>query len=187
MTSEKALGLGEVEKQVCRCEGCPLAKTRTNTVFSRGSGTKVMFIGEAPGEQEDAQGKPFVGKAGQLLDLYIDFIGLEEKDYYITNILKCRPPHNRDPLPEEEEACMGYLKEQVRLLQPQVIVCLGRIAASRIISPDFRITKDHGTRFRRGNTVILATFHPSALLRDPSKREAALDDFKKILEELKEA
>lgn len=181
MDETKKLLLKETEAEVAECKRCALCKTRTNTVFGRGCETaRILFIGEAPGESEDRQGKPFVGAAGQLLDQYIAFIGLEEKDYYIANILKCRPPRNRDPLPEEEEACLPFLKKQVEILQPEIIICLGRIAAKRIISPDFRITKEHGVWFHRGNQKILATFHPSALLRDPIKKEAALEDFKKI-------
>lgn len=173
--------LTEAENAVSQCRRCALCNTRTNTVFGRGSDSaRILFIGEAPGESEDREGKPFVGAAGRLLDQYIAFIGLEEKDYYIANILKCRPPRNRDPLPEEEDACLPFLRRQVEILSPEIIVCLGRIAAKRIISPDFRITKEHGVWFERGKQKILATFHPSALLRDPTKKEAALEDFKKI-------
>ncbi len=178
---DKNQRLNEVEKEVAICKKCSLCNTRTHTVFGRGSeNARILFIGEAPGESEDREGKPFVGAAGQLLDHYIDFIGLEEDDFYIANILKCRPPRNRDPLPEEEDACLPFLRKQVEILRPEIIVCLGRIAAKRIISPDFRITKDHGIWFHRGQQKIIATFHPSALLRDPAKKEAALLDFKKI-------
>lgn len=185
MEQEKKEKLKALEDAVRRCERCELCKTRTNVVFGRGDArAKILFVGEAPGANEDAQGLPFVGAAGNLLDQYIEFIGLEPEDYYIANILKCRPPKNRDPLPEEEECCIPYLKEQVGILRPKIIVCLGRIAAKRIISPDFAITKQHGVWFERGNTKIMATYHPSALLRDPSKREAVLLDFKKILENI---
>lgn len=181
MEETKKLQLKEAEESVQQCRKCSLCNTRTSTVFGRGShNARILFIGEAPGESEDREGKPFVGAAGQLLDHYIAFIGLEEKDYYIANILKCRPPHNRDPLPEEEDACLPFLRRQVDILRPEIIICLGRIAAKRIISPDLRITKEHGVWFHRGKQKILATFHPSALLRDPAKKEAALEDFKKI-------
>ncbi|MBQ4037817.1 MAG: uracil-DNA glycosylase [Clostridia bacterium] len=180
---EKTLSALRDEAMVCRA--CRLCETRKNVVFGRGSEhPRIMFIGEAPGEQEDLQGLPFVGAAGQLLQLYLDYLGLEDEDYYIANILKCRPPRNRDPLPEEEQACIGKLRDQVKLLAPKVIVCLGRIAACRIISPDFRITREHGKWFDRGGMRVMATFHPSALLRDPTKKEAALLDFKSILNEI---
>ena len=177
--------LAALRETVSQCSACRLCETRNNVVFGKGSEhPKVLFIGEAPGEQEDRQGLPFVGAAGQLLQLYLDFLGLEAEDYYIANILKCRPPRNRDPLPEEEEACMGWLRAQVKLLAPKVIVCLGRIAACRSLSPDFRITREHGVWFDRGGMRVMATFHPSALLRDPAKKEAALLDFKSILNEI---
>ncbi len=184
MQEEKEAAMEELKRQHENCRQCPLCQTRTNTVFGRGNpGAEILFVGEAPGADEDREGLPFVGAAGQILNQYLDFIGLEEEDYYIANILKCRPPRNRDPLPEEEDACMGYLRRQVQIIAPRILVCLGRIAAQRIISPDFRITKDHGKWFERGGTRIMATFHPSALLRDPSKKEAALTDFKMIAEE----
>lgn len=181
MNEQKSEQLLAVELKVKECRGCALCKTRTNTVFGRGSeNARILFIGEAPGESEDREGLPFVGAAGQLLDHFLAFIGLEEEDYYIANILKCRPPRNRDPLPEEENACLDFLRRQVEIIRPEIIVCLGRIAAQRIISPEFRITKEHGVWFERGSQKIMATFHPSALLRDPAKKEAALEDFKKI-------
>ncbi len=181
---EKSEALRELENEVGACEGCALCQRRKNTVFGRGSEkAKILFVGEAPGENEDLQGKPFVGAAGQLLDRYLEFIGLEEEDYYIANILKCRPAGNRDPLPEEEEACIGYLRRQVQILQPRILICLGRIAAGRIIAPDFKITRDHGKWYEAGQTKMMATYHPSALLRDPRKKEEALDDFKAIAKE----
>ena len=185
MTTDTNSNWEALKERVAVCRACPLCKTRNNIVFGRGCETApLLFVGEAPGEQEDLAGMPFVGPAGKLLDDYIAFLGLEDQDYYIANILKCRPPRNRDPLPEEENACMPYLREQVRLISPKVIVCLGRIAAQRILSPDFRITRDHGKWFEAGGIKIMATFHPSALLRDPGKKLAALDDFKSILEQI---
>ncbi len=181
---EKEASLEKIKNEVLKCDKCALCHTRKNVVFARGSAASpLLFVGEAPGEQEDLQGAPFVGKAGQLLDEYLTFCGFEEEDYYITNILKCRPPHNRDPQEEEEDACLPYLRAQVKALSPRILVCLGRIAAKRIISPDFRITRDHGKWFEQGQMKIMATFHPSALLRDPSKKEETLNDFKAILEE----
>jgi len=145
-----------------------------------------MFVGEAPGEQEDLTGTPFVGRAGQLLDKFLYAVGIERSDVYIANILKCRPPQNRDPLPEEEDACIGYLREQVRIIQPKIIVCLGRISAMRLIKPDFKITAEHGKWFQKGDFLITAVFHPAALLRDPRKKEDMLEDMKRIAAKLNE-
>lgn len=167
----------QLEQQIKDCTRCGLCATRNNTVIGKGNRqAKLMFVGEAPGEQEDLQGLPFVGAAGQLLDTYLDAVGIDKEDVYICNILKCRPPHNRDPLPEEEDACMEYLRNQVRLIRPKIIVCLGRIAAKRLIDADFRITVSHGKWFDKGTFRMMALYHPSALLRDTSKREDMLRD-----------
>ena len=169
------------------CQSCALGATRTNLVFGTGNPqADLMFVGEAPGEQEDLSGIPFVGRAGQLLDKFLYAVDIERKDVYIANILKCRPPKNRDPLPEEEDACIGYLREQVRLIRPKVIVCLGRISAMRLIKPDFKITKEHGMWFEKGNFLMTAVYHPAALLRDPRKKEEMLEDMKRIREKLDE-
>ncbi len=169
------------------CQKCALGQTRTNLVFGTGNpNADLMFVGEAPGEQEDLSGIPFVGRAGQLLDKFLYAVDIERKDVYIANILKCRPPKNRDPLPEEEEACIGYLREQVRLIRPKVIVCLGRIAAMKLIKPDFKITKEHGMWFEKGNYLMTAVYHPAALLRDPRKKEDMLEDMKRIKAKLDE-
>ena len=163
------------------CRACPLSATRTNLVLGTGSRTAdLMFVGEAPGEQEDLEGIPFVGKAGQLLDRYLFAVGIPRESVYIANVLKCRPPRNRDHLPEEEEACIGYLREQVKLVDPKIIVCLGRISAMRLITPDFRITRDHGQFVRKGKYLMTAVYHPAALLRDPSKKEDMLLDMERI-------
>ena len=154
-------------------------------VFGEGSfHSRLMMIGEAPGEQEDLQGIPFVGRAGQLLDRYLYAVDIKREDVYIANILKCRPPHNRDPLPAEEDACIGFLREQVRLIRPRVIVCLGRIAAMRLISPDFKITRDHGKWYERGDFLMTAVYHPAALLRDPRKKDDMLADMRSIKSKL---
>ena len=175
----------ELEKQCGECRGCALWQTRTNLVFGTGSKTaKLMFVGEAPGEQEDRTGIPFVGAAGQLLDKYLAAVGIARDEVYIANILKCRPPHNRDPLPEEGDACMQFLREQVKLIRPKMIVCLGRISAMRLIKPDYRITREHGQFVTKGAFVMTAVYHPSALLRDPAKKEEAYVDFKAIREKL---
>ncbi len=173
------------------CHKCALGESRTNLVFGTGNpSADLMFVGEAPGEQEDLSGIPFVGRAGQLLDKFLYAVDIERKDVYIANILKCRPPKNRDPLPEEEEACIGYLREQVRLIRPKIIVCLGRISAMKLIKPDFKITKEHGQWFEKGSFLMTAVYHPAALLRDPRKKEDMLEDMRAIaakLAELREA
>ncbi len=177
--------LNEVKEKCEKCEGCELCKTKTNTVFGTGSGeARLMFIGEAPGEKEDLSGVPFVGAAGKLLDKYLEFAGIERSSVYIANILKCRPPHNRDPLPSEEEACIGFLREQVSIIKPRVIVCLGRISAMKLIKPDFKITAEHGKWFKKGNFMMMAVYHPAALLRDPRKKEDMAEDFLRIAAEL---
>jgi len=169
-------------KQSCEdCTACPLHATRTNCVFGVGNPeAKLMFVGEAPGEQEDLSGIPFVGRAGQLLDKFLFAVDLNREDVYIANILKCRPPNNRDPLPAEEDACIGFLREQVRIIRPRIIVCLGRIAAMRLIKPDFKISKEHGIWFERGSFALTAVYHPAALLRNPSQKDAMLADMKAI-------
>ena len=167
------------------CQNCPLGKTRTNLVFGVGNRqADLMFVGEAPGQAEDEQGIPFVGAAGQLLDRYLYAVGIPRESVYIANVLKCRPPHNRDPLPDEEDACIGYLREKVKLIQPKIIVCLGRISALKLIRPDFRITREHGQFVRKGNYLMTAVYHPAALLRDASKKEDMLLDMERIKQQL---
>ncbi len=169
------------------CKKCALSETRTNCVFGVGNpNADLMFVGEAPGEQEDLSGTPFVGRAGQLLDRFLEAVDIKREDVYIANILKCRPPKNRDPLPEEEDACIGYLREQVKLIRPRIIVCLGRIAAMRLIREDYKITKEHGTWVEKGDYALTAVFHPAALLRDPRKKEDMLEDMKRIRQRLDE-
>ena len=167
-----------LEQKTLSCTACGLCETRHNVVFGVGNRqTDVLFVGEGPGEQEDLQGEPFVGPAGKLLDDMLSILDLDRSsNCYIANIVKCRPPRNRDPLETEQEACIGYLRNQVALIKPKIIVCLGRIAAKKLIDPDFRITRQHGQWFRRGDFWMMAIFHPSALLRDVSKRPEAFDD-----------
>ena len=177
----------DLETACQNCTRCGLCETRTNVVF--GVGTKqadVMFIGEGPGEQEDLQGEPFVGPAGKLLDDMMSIIDLDRSNVYIGNIVKCRPPHNRDPLETEQDACIEYLRNQVALIRPKIIVCLGRIAAKRIIDPEYRITRQHGTWVQKGGVWMTAIYHPSALLRDVSKRPETFDDLLSIREKIKE-
>lgn len=175
----------QLQQECMTCQGCELHHTRTNCVFGTGNpNADLMFVGEAPGEQEDLSGTPFVGRAGQLLDKFLFAVDLPRQDVYIANILKCRPPKNRDPLPAEEDACIEFLRRQVRLIQPKIIVCLGRIAAMRLIKPDFKITKEHGEWFKKGDFFITAVYHPALLLRDPRRKEEMLADMKKIKEML---
>ena len=163
------------------CRRCSLGATRTNCVFGTGNpNADLLFVGEAPGEQEDLSGTPFVGKAGQLLDKYLYAVDIPRESVYIANILKCRPPKNRDPLPEEEDACIAHLRRQLLLVRPKVIVCLGRIAAMRLIRADYKITKEHGEWVKKGAYQMTAVYHPAALLRDPKKKEDMLEDMKSI-------
>ena len=164
------------------CRKCPLSDGRQNVVFGDGNPSAgVMLVGEGPGRQEDATGVPFVGRAGQLLDDMLKIIGLDRSSVYIANIVKCRPPGNRDPSESEQEACIGWLRRQVALVKPSIVVCLGRIAAARIIRQGFMITREHGVIFPRKGYRLMATYHPSFLLRDPRRRPEAFDDLK-ILE-----
>lgn len=175
------LNWDNLQRACANCTRCGLCETRTNVVFGKGSrDARIMFVGEGPGEQEDLQGKPFVGPAGKLLDDMLSIIDLNQENCYITNIVKCRPPQNRDPIGEEQDACIGYLRSQVELIRPQVIVCLGRIAAQKIIDPDYRISRSHGQWIQRNDVWITAIYHPSALLRDPSKRPDTFDDLLSI-------
>ena len=160
----------EIEQHISNCTHCPLSRTRHLPVMGRGNReADIMLIAEAPGGQEDMEGIPFVGRSGQVLDELLRDCSLRREDIYITNILKCHPPGNRDPKEEEKEACFPYLKYETFLLKPKIIVCLGRVAAQRIISPDFKITKQHGSWTVRKNCAMTAVYHPSAILRDPSK------------------
>ena len=168
----------ELEKRCQDCRECSLCETRTNVVFGDGRRTaEIMFDGEGPGAHEDEQGVPFVGKAGQLLDDMLAIIGLDRTMVYIANIVKCRPPQNRDPLPAESEACMPWLREQFRLLKPKIVVCLGRVAAQRMIRQDFSVTREHGQIINKGGILFMGTFHPAALLRQPQNKPEAFADF----------
>lgn len=167
----------ELERQCRSCTRCGLCEKRNRVVFGVGDRqTDILFVGEGPGEQEDIQGIPFVGSAGQLLDDMLTIIDLDRTNCYIANVVKCRPPHNRDPLETEQEACLGYLFQQIQLIRPKIIVCLGRIAAKALIREDFRITREHGSWTEKGGIWMTAMYHPSALLRDESKRPETFDD-----------
>ena len=178
----------ELKENCLNCRKCGLCETRTNVVVGVGNPrAKVLFIGEGPGENEDLQGEPFVGRGGQLLDKMLAAVDLDrKKNIYIANIVKCRPPKNRDPLPEEQEACIEWLRNQVALIRPKIIVCLGRIAAMRIIKPDMKITKEHGQFFEKNGILMMATLHPAALLRNPNQKPAAFEDFLKLREKIDE-
>ncbi len=173
--------LEALRKECEGCHKCPLGDTRTNLVFGCGNeNADLMFVGEAPGEKEDLSGIPFVGAAGKLFDKFLEAVDIPRDSVYICNILKCRPPKNRDPLPSEEDMCIDYLRNQVRAVKPKMIVCLGRISAMRLIKPDFKITVEHGRWFRKGDFDICAVYHPSLLLRDPRKKEDMLRDMQDI-------
>lgn len=179
----------QLEAACSNCAKCALSRTRTNCVFGVGNkNASLMFVGEAPGREEDMSGVPFVGAAGRLLDKYLTAVDIDRNEVYIANILKCRPPQNRDPLPEEEDFCIPYLMEQIRLIKPSLVVCLGRIAAARLIHNNFKISKEHGVFVPMSSYMITAVYHPAALLRDPRRREDMLKDMKQIkfyLDEIK--
>ena len=182
------LNWNELENQCLNCQKCALAQERTNVVFGVGvRDAEVMFIGEGPGENEDLQGEPFVGRAGKLLDEMLEIIDLSRKsNIYIANMVKCRPPKNRDPLNTEQDACIGYLRNQVALIRPKIIVCLGRISAMRVIKDDFKITQEHGKWFEKNGVWTMAMYHPAALLRDPRRRPEAFEDLKTLQAKIRE-
>ncbi len=182
------MGKLDALREACKdCQACRLGETRTNLVFGTGNeNAKLMFVGEGPGAQEDLQGIPFVGRAGKLLDDMLAMFYLDRSQVYIANIVKCRPPGNRDPLPEERDACYPWLKQQMDLVDPKLVVCLGRIAAMRFIDPNYKISQQHGQWVQRDGREYTAIFHPAALLRDPRRRPEAFDDMKEIARKLKE-
>jgi len=181
------LDWNELERNCLKCTKCGLCRTRNQVVFGVGpKNADVLFVGEGPGEQEDLQGEPFVGAAGKLLDDMLSIIDLNRNNSYIANIVKCRPPMNRDPSDEEQDACIDYLRNQVALIQPKIIVCLGRIAAKRLIDPQYRITREHGDWICRNGIWMTAIYHPSALLRDLSKRPETFEDLLSIRSKIKE-
>lgn len=179
--------LTAMEQQVAACTLCPLSQGRTRTVFGEGdAATDLMFIGEGPGYDEDQQGRPFVGKAGQLLDKIINAIGLDREDVYITNIVKCRPPRNRDPLPEEVSACWPYISEQIRMINPKVIVTLGGHSSQTVLKTGDPISKLRG-RFSKVNGIpVMPTYHPAYLLRNPAGKRDVWEDVQKVRDYLKE-
>ena len=180
--------LQALQQECLACRRCGLCETRHSVVFGQGTAhAEVMLVGEGPGANEDEQGLPFVGKSGQLLDHYLEAVDLSrDKNVYIANIVKCRPPQNRDPLPAESEACMPWLREQFRLLRPKIVVCLGRIAAQRMLDPGFSISRDHGKFFDKQGTLFMATYHPAALLRYRDNKPAVFGDFVALRQKITE-
>lgn len=178
----------KLEEACLRCERCGLKEGRHQVVFGVGeTRARVLFVGEGPGEHEDLEGEPFVGRGGQLLDKFLAAVDLDRhKNIYIANIVKCRPPQNRDPAPEEQEACIGWLRNQFALLRPGIVVCLGRIAGQKLIKPDLRITREHGRFFGKSGVLFMATYHPAALLRNPNQKPEAFADFLALREKIDE-
>ncbi|MDP4198339.1 MAG: uracil-DNA glycosylase [Bacteroidota bacterium] len=176
-----ATTLAELESQICNCQKCGLGATRTKFVFGVGDpNAKVMVIGEAPGADEDKQGEPFVGRAGQLLNKMLAAVQFERKDVYIANILKSRPPNNRDPKPEEVEACEPYLWKQIAIVKPRLILCLGRIAGTNLLKLNESLGKMRGQPYEFCGIPVIVTYHPAALLRNPDWKHGAWEDLKKL-------
>lgn len=176
-----------LQQECLNCRACPLHQTRTNVVFGVGDPhADVLFVGEGPGYHEDQQGEPFVGPAGKLLDDMFAMIGLRREQIYITNSVKCRPPENRDPLDTEKAACRGYLERQMAMMQPKIIVCLGRISAMDLIDRDFKISRDHGQFYEKDGVLMTALYHPAALLRDGSKKPDTFVDLKNLRKMIQE-
>ncbi len=178
----------QLKQEVNQCTQCVLSKTRTNVVFGEGfRHAKIMCIGEGPGYYEDQQGRPFVGKSGQLLDKILDVCGFNRKEHvFIGNIVKCRPPNNRDPLPEERETCIPFLYKQIELIDPKIIILLGATALKGLIDPNAKITKVRGEWMEWNGRLIMPTFHPSALLRNEKLKRPAWEDFKKVVSKYRE-
>ncbi|MEA3489287.1 MAG: uracil-DNA glycosylase [Candidatus Omnitrophota bacterium] len=177
--------LSELRKKVSVCGRCPLARTRTNVVFGEGSPrADLMFIGEAPGADEDRQGWPFVGRAGQLLTKIIESIGLKRDDVFIANILKCRPPGNRNPLPGEIAVCSPYLFKQIELIEPKVICALGKFAAQALLNTETPIGRLRGRFYDYRGIKLMPTYHPAYLLRNPEGKKDVWKDMQKISKEL---
>ena len=177
----------QLRRECLACRGCGLCETRTHVVFGVGAtDAEILLVGEGPGQHEDEEGVPFVGRAGQLLDDMLEMIGLDRTRVYIANTVKCRPPQNRDPLNVEQDACRPWLDRQLTLLRPKILVCLGRIAAAELIKPDFKITREHGTWFTRDGIQMTALYHPAALLRDVGKRPETFEDLKGLQAKIRE-
>ena len=180
--------LRQMQEELQQCRNCGLCEGRTQAVLGAGvPNSRIVIVGEGPGRNEDEQGKPFVGRSGQLLDQMLEQVGLSRnRNVFITNIVKCRPPHNRDPLQTEQDACIDWLRAQTRLLRPKIIVCLGRIAAMKLIREDFKISREHGQWEQKGGIWFTALYHPSALLRDETKRPETFRDLKSLQAKVRE-
>lgn len=177
----------QLMEEAAQCRKCRLCETRTNVVVGEGDAhARLMFIGEGPGRDEDLQGRPFVGRSGELLTRMIAAIGMRREDVYICNVVKCRPPQNRNPEPDEAGACIGYLRAQFALVRPKVVVLLGKVACRYVLQQEISVMRDHGRWFEAKGTWFMPTYHPSALLRDPSKKRDAWEDFQKIRAKLTE-
>ena len=175
--------LEELKQSINNCQKCKLCQNRQNIVFGVGNpNAEIMFIGEGPGGDEDRQGEPFVGKAGQLMNKAFDIVGIKREDVYIANIIKCRPPYNRDPEKDEIEACIGYLRNQVVIVKPKIIVLLGRIALQNILGEEYKITASRGKWVEKKGIMYMPTWHPAALLRDETKKIEFLNDLKIVKE-----
>ena len=181
------ISLEDVSKEIGNCTRCPLSKDRNNIVFGVGSSVAdIMFVGEGPGAEEDKQGLPFVGRAGQLLTKIIEAMGQKRDDVYIANIVKCRPPGNRNPLPNEVSTCVPFLRKQIESIKPKVIICLGSVAIQNLLQTDRKISEMRGNFEEYMGVKVMPTFHPAYLLRNPSAKHFVWDDMKKVMAELKE-
>ncbi len=180
--------LDELENKCKNCTKCDLCEGRTNLVFGVGKkDADIMLIGEGPGENEDLQGQPFVGRSGQLLDKFLASVDLSrDKNVYIANMVKCRPPKNRDPKPEEQDMCINWLREQFKIIKPKIIVCVGRISAQRLIDKNFKVTQQHGEFIDKNGTLFMGTYHPAAILRNPNNKEAAFGDWLALRDKINE-
>lgn len=177
----RASSLSDLQKGLMGCELCKLCKTRTNIVFGDGNErAKLMFVGEAPGENEDLQGRPFVGRAGQLLEKMIEAMGLSRSEVYIANVVKCRPPENRNPEPDEIESCEPFLHQQIDLIRPEVVVALGKFAAQTLLKTETPVSKLRGQFHEYRGIALMPTFHPAYLLRNPPSKKEAWDDLKQV-------
>ena len=180
--------LDELEIKCKNCTKCDLCEGRTNLVFGVGKkDADIMLIGEGPGENEDLQGQPFVGRSGQLLDKFLASVDLSrDKNVYIANMVKCRPPKNRAPKPEEQDMCINWLREQFKIIKPKIIVCVGRISAQKLIDKNFKVTQQHGEFIDKNGTLFMGTYHPAAILRNPNNKEAAFGDWLALRDKINE-
>ena len=180
--------LDELEIKCKNCTKCDLCEGRTNLVFGIGKkDADIMLIGEGPGENEDLQGQPFVGRSGQLLDKFLASVDLSrDKNVYIANMVKCRPPKNRDPKPEEQDMCINWLREQFKIIKPKIVVCVGRISAQKLIDKNFKVTQQHGQFIDKNGTLFMGTYHPAAILRNPNNKELAFADWLALRDKIDE-